>query len=165
MENEFQTFEVSIRPADEKDVTLIMDFIKSTAEFEKLSDSVIATEEDLNKSLFGEKPYAEVVIAEIGNIPAGFAIYFHNFVAYVGKPGLYIENIYVNPAYRGLGVGEVLMKYCASIAKERGCGTMDWCVLNWNPAKKFYEHLGAKIQSEWLVYNLDEKGICELVKK
>ena len=164
MDNESQNSEVNIRYADEKDIPLIMDFIKAIAEFEKLSDTVIATEEDLKNSLFGEKPYAEVAIAEIDGSSAGFVIYFHNFAAYVGKPGLYIENIYVDPTYRGLGVGDALMKYCAGIAKERECGTMDWCVLDWNPARKFYERLGAKAQSEWVVYSLDEKGIDELVE-
>ncbi|MEL4304442.1 GNAT family N-acetyltransferase [Methanococcoides sp. LMO-2] len=164
MNNGPKDLEVNIRSTDETDIPLIMRFIKELADFEKLSDTVVATEEDLKRSLFGERPYAEAVIAEIDGSPAGFMIFFHNFTAYVGKPGIYIEGIYVDPAYRGSGVGEALMKYCAGIAKERGCGTMNWCVLDWNPARKFYERLGAKPESDWVVYTLDEKGISELVE-
>ncbi len=156
---------VSIRPTDEEDVPLIMEFIKAIADFEDLGDSVLASEEDIRKSLFGPKPFAEAAIAEVNKEPAGFVTYFHNFSSFVGKPGLYVEDIYVHPEYRKQGVGRSLMAYCARIARERGCGRMDWSVLNWNPARKFYENLGAEAHEEWIVYRLGEKEFLELAKK
>ncbi|TGC07505.1 GNAT family N-acetyltransferase [Methanolobus halotolerans] len=160
----FDKVKVTIRQTDERDVSLILGFIRAIAEFEHLSDSVMTTEEDLSKSLFGPRPYAEVAVAEVGNKSAGFVMFFHNFSSFAGKPGLYIEDIYVHPEYRGRGVGRSLMVYCARIAKERGCGRMDWSVLNWNPARKFYESLGAQAHEEWIIYRMGEKAFSELAE-
>ncbi|KGK97878.1 diamine acetyltransferase [Methanococcoides methylutens] len=164
MEQDLSIPPVIIRPATEIDTAQIMIFIRSLAEFEKLAHTLTATEDDMKTSLFGKEPCVEAVIAEINNNPAGLALYFHNFAAYIGKRGLYIEAIYVDSKYRGLGVGEALLKHCAKIAKERDCGTMDWVVLDWNPARKFYEKMGAKAEDEWVVHTLDAKGIDELAE-
>lgn len=153
---------LSIRQTDEKDVPLIMGFIRAIAEFEHLSDSVMATEEDIRMALFGPRPYAEAAIAEVEGEPAGFVTFYHNFSSFMGKPGLYVEDIYVHPEYRGHGVGRALMAYCARVAKERGCVRMDWSVLTWNPARKFYEGLGAKADEEWMIYRLKGKSFLEL---
>ncbi|MDW7732729.1 MAG: GNAT family N-acetyltransferase [Methanolobus sp.] len=155
---------LTIRQADEKDVPLIMGFIRAIADFENLSDSVIATEEDISVAFFGPRPYAEAAIAEIGEKSAGFVTFYHNFSSFMGKPGLYVEDIYVHPEYRGHGVGRSLMAYCARIAKERGCGKMDWSVLTWNPARKFYESLGAEADEEWIIYRLKGKAFSELAE-
>lgn len=153
---------LTIRQTDEKDVPLIMEFIRAIAEFEHLSDSVTATEENIRVAFFGPRPYAEAAIAEFEGEPAGFVTFFHNFSSFMGKPGLYVEDIYVDPEYRGHGIGRALMAYCARIAKERDCGKMDWSVLTWNPARKFYENLGAEADEEWIIYRLKGKSFLEL---
>lgn len=162
MDGSSGNLKIDIRPATEFDVPLLLDFIKGIADFEGLADHVKATEESLKHSLFAERPYAEAVIADVDNEPAGFLIFFHNFSSFVGKPGIYIEDIYVHPEYRKIGVGKALMVYCGKLAKERNCGRLEWSVLEWNPARKFYEKLGGKYQDEWLIYRLDEIGIDEL---
>ena len=156
---------ISIRETSETDVPLIRDFIRGIADFEGLIDSVIATEDDLKRSLFGERKYAEAIIAETEESPAGFLIFFHNFSSFIGKPGIYIEDIYVHPEFRGKGVGRALMTYCSKIARERNCVRVDWNVLGWNPARKFYEHIGGKHLDEWLPYRLEEKGIEKLAEE
>ncbi|WP_094228998.1 GNAT family N-acetyltransferase [Methanolobus psychrotolerans] len=165
MENIPKVSEINIRKTTEQDISLIMNFVRSLAEFEGLSELVRSTENSLQEALFGKKPYAEVIIAEVDNEPAGFIMYFHSFSSFAGKPGLYIEDIFVYPKFRGLGVGKALMVRCGQIAKERGCGKVEWSVLDWNPARKFYEHFGGELQKEWLIYRLDEKGIRELAEK
>ncbi|NPE30055.1 GNAT family N-acetyltransferase [Methanococcoides sp. SA1] len=164
MEQDFSTPIIVIRPATEGDTDQIMIFIRSLAEFEKLDHTLTATKDDLINSLFGKNPCVEAGIAEINNNPVGLALYFNNFAAYVGKRGLYIEAIYVDSKYRGSGVGEALIKHCAKVAKERDCGTMNWVVIDWNPARKFYEKMGAKAEEEWVVHTLDAKGIDEIVE-
>ncbi|WP_406657091.1 GNAT family N-acetyltransferase [Methanolobus sp. ZRKC2] len=153
---------ISIRQTDEKDVPLILEFIRLIAEFEHLSDNVMASEDSIRVAFFGPRPYAEAAVAEAGDKPAGFVTFFHNFSSFMGKPSLYVEDIYVHPEYRGMGVVKALMSYCARIAKERDCGRMDWSVLDWNPARKFYESLGAKADGKWITYRLGKKGIFEL---
>jgi GNAT superfamily N-acetyltransferase len=143
-----------IRKADENDIPSIQKFIVKLAEFEKLSDQVIATEQNLRENIFGKKPYAEIIIAEIDKRAVGFALFFHNYSAFLGKPGLYIEDLYVNPEYRGEGVGKMLIAHCAKIAKERDCGRLEWSVLKWNPARRLYDKLNAKAMEEWLLYRL-----------
>lgn len=165
MENDQKENKITVRQTSKEDIPLIMDFVRSLAEFEGLSDKVLSTEDKLREALFGKRPYAETIIAEVDDKPAGFIIFFHNFSSFVGKPGLYIEDIFVYPEYRGLGVGRELMVRCGQIAKERNCGRMEWSVLDWNPARKFYEHFGGQLQKEWLLYRLDEKGIKELAEK
>jgi GNAT superfamily N-acetyltransferase len=122
----------------------------------------MATEDLLNESLFGERPYAEVILAEIDKEPVGFALFFFNFSTFLGQPGLYIEDLYVKPEFRSRGIGKELLKHCATITKERNCGRMEWWVLKWNPARKFYENLGANAMDEWVVYRLTGKPLEKL---
>ncbi|MEZ5333901.1 MAG: GNAT family N-acetyltransferase [Methanolobus sp.] len=165
MENKIQEHNIKVRHTDEKDIPLIMNFVRSLAEFEGLTDHVLSTEEDIAKALFGKRIYAEAIVAELDDRPAGFIIFFHNFSSFAGKPGLFIEDIFVYPEFRRQGVGRVLMLRCAEIAKERDCGRMEWNVLDWNPARKFYERFGGELQEEWLLYRLDREGIEKLAEK
>ncbi len=156
---------IIIRQANERDIPIIMDFVRSLAEFEGLEEQVLSTEGNLYTALFGKRPYAEAIIVELDDKPAGFIILFHTFSSFVGKPGLYIEDIFVYPKFRGMGIGKALMLRCGQIAEERNCGRIEWSMLEWNPAKEFYEHFGAEVQKEWVLYRLDEKGIKELAGK
>ncbi len=156
--------EIRFREASKEDVKLILAFIRELAEYEKLSNEVIATEEILERSLFGKRSYAEVVFAMVDSKEAGFAIFFHNFSTFVGKPGLYLEDLYVKPEYRKLGIGKALMKYCTQKAIERDCGRMEWWVLNWNPARKFYEQMGAEPMDEWVTYRLTSDKLCGIAE-
>ncbi|MBP1908985.1 GNAT family N-acetyltransferase [Methanolobus bombayensis] len=156
---------ISVRTTTIDDIPLIMELVKALAEFEGLADHVLAAEESLKEGLFGRKKYAEAIVAEIDEEAAGFIVFFHNFSTFVGKPGLYIEDIFVYPEHRGKGVGKALMSHCGKIARERNCGRIEWSVLDWNPARKFYEHMGGEHQKEWLMYRLDEKGIEEIAGK
>jgi GNAT superfamily N-acetyltransferase len=145
--------EISI--ATEDDVPLILSFIKELAEYENLSHEVYATEDLLREYLFGERRGAEVVIGHHGEDPAGFALFFHNFSTFLGRPGIYLEDLYVTPELRGKGVGRALLTYLAKLAKERNCGRLEWSVLDWNePAIKLYESIGAVPMDEWTVYRL-----------
>ena len=145
---------LNIRIAEEKDISLIFNFIKDLAEYEKLSDTVIANEETIFNSIFVKKS-AEVVIAEYDGTPVGFAVFFHNFSTFIGKPGLYLEDLFVKPEFRGKGFGKALLVYLAKLAVERDCGRFEWSVLNWNtPAIEFYKSLGAKPMDEWTVFRL-----------
>ncbi len=146
---------LTIRQAVEQDVPLILDFIRQLAVYEKLEDRVVATESDLASALFGPRPYAEVIIAEHDGRPAGFALFFHNFSTFLGKPGIYLEDLFVLPAERGRGTGKALLIELARIAASRDCGRIEWSVLNWNePAIGFYRSLGAEPMDEWTVYRL-----------
>jgi GNAT superfamily N-acetyltransferase len=151
---------LKIRNTTKEDVPLILQFIKEIAEYEKLSHEVITTEKVLMESLFGEKKSAEVVIGELEGKPVGYAIFFHNFSTFLGKKGLYLEDLFVKPEYRGKGFGKKLLLHLVKIAKDRKCGRMEWSVLDWNkPAIEFYESLGAKPMNGWTVYRLDEDNI------
>jgi GNAT superfamily N-acetyltransferase len=154
-----------IRNADVEDVPLLLNFVKGIAEFEHLSHMVSATEESLTKAFFGDRPYAEALIAELDAEPVGFVVFFHNFSTFVGKPGLYLEDLYVLPGHRGKGIGAALFKKCIQIARERDCGRMEWSALQWNPARKFYESFGAQLLDDWVIYRLDEKMISDLCSK
>lgn len=156
---------ISYRKADKKDVPLIHSFIRELAKYEKLEHEVLATNELLEKSLFGKHPYAEVVLAEADGKEAGFVLFFHNYSTFLAKPGIYIEDLYVRPQYRGKGLGKGLLSYIASLAVERGCGRVEWWVLNWNPARKFYDNLGAEAMNEWVVYRLTGDKLHELAAK
>jgi GNAT superfamily N-acetyltransferase len=146
---------VSIRTANERDVPLILDLIKGLAEYERLASEVTATEATLHESLFGPSPGAEVIIAEADGQPAGFALFFHNFSTFVGKRGIYLEDLFVKPAWRGKGVGRQLLARLAQLAVERNCGRLEWAVLDWNePAIHFYRGLGAKPMHDWTVFRL-----------
>jgi GNAT superfamily N-acetyltransferase len=152
-----------IRPASEADVPLILGFIRELAEYEKLLHEVKATEADLKQQLFGARPHAECVIAELGGKPAGFALFFHNFSTFLAKPGLYLEDLYVRPELRSKGVGRALLAHLASLALRRGCGRFEWSVLDWNaPAIKFYQGLGAQMMETWKINRLSGRALEKL---
>jgi GNAT superfamily N-acetyltransferase len=144
-----------IRAAERSDVPLIADLIRGLARYERLEDEVTMTEEKLIDSLFGERRYAETLIAEEDGKPVGFALFFHNYSTFLAQPGIYLEDLFVLPEHRGGGTGRALLERLAQIAVERGCGRMEWAVLNWNKdAIRFYERLGARPNSDWTVYRL-----------
>lgn len=152
-----------IRSADEKDVELILWFIRGLADYEKLSDEVVATVEGLRKHLFGPVPRAEVLIGEYRDEPVGFALFFHNFSTFVGKPGIYLEDLFVVPEMRGRGFGRTLLVKLARLAVERDCGRLEWAVLDWNqPAIEFYESLGARLMKEWIINRLAGERLLAL---
>ena len=148
---------ILIRESTVDDIPLIFDFIQELAEYEKLSDEVTATKEILRDSLFGQNKYAEVLIAEFEGKPAGQVLFFHNFSTFKGRPGIYIEDIYVKPQFRGRGIGKALFNNIKELAKKRNCGRVEWVVLNWNKsAINFYEKIGAKPMNDWTTYRLSE---------
>src|SRR5213593_2879230 len=154
-----------IRPARVEDVPIILQLIRDLATYERAPDEVTATEEQLVDVLFGERPAAEVLLAFEGKSPVGFAVFFHNFSTWLGRPGLYLEDLFVKPEKRGKGYGYALLVDLAKIACDRGCGRMEWAVLDWNdPAIQFYRKLGAKPMEEWTVFRLTRDGIAELAK-
>jgi GNAT superfamily N-acetyltransferase len=155
--------EPEIRVATEEDVPLILRFIKELATYERLSHEVSVTEELLTDSLFGERRVAEALLGYLEDNPAGFAIFFHNFSTFLGKPGIYLEDLYVRPEFRGAGVGRALLVYLAKLTRERGCGRLEWSVLDWNePAIAFYKSIGASPVSGWTVYRVSGKALEEL---
>ncbi len=146
---------LTIRPGELPDVPLIAELIRGLARYEKLEHEVVLTEEKLTDSLFGERRYAETLIAEDGGTPVGFALFFHNYSTFLAQPGIYLEDLFVVPEQRGGGVGRALLERLAQIAVDRGCGRLEWAVLDWNTdAIRFYERLGAKPNAEWTVYRL-----------
>jgi len=146
---------IKIRKATEKDTPLIYSLIKGIAEYEKLSNKVTATEEKIRETLFGDKSYAEVIIAEYENEPVGQALFFHNYSTFLAQPGIYLEDLFVKPEFRNKGIGKELLKSLVEIAKERNCGRVEWMVLNWNkPAIDFYKSLGAVPMDKWTTYRL-----------
>ena len=158
--------EPEVRNATEDDVPLILSLIKDLAEYERLSHEVVATEEMLRDFLFGERPVAEVLIGEYGDEPAGFALFFHNFSTFLGRPGIYLEDLYVRPEFRGAGVGRALLVHIAGLAKERNCGRLEWSVLDWNePAIRFYRGIGASPVSGWTVFRLSGEALDNLVAR
>ena len=153
----------SIRSAVENDVPLILWFIKGLAEYEKLAHEVRATEKGLREYLFGKTAHAEVLIGEYRSKPVGFALFFHNFSTFLGKPGLYLEDLFVIPEMRGRGFGKVMLQHLAALAIERGCGRMEWAVLDWNePSIKFYESIGARAMKEWIINRLSGEELSTL---
>ena len=155
--------QIRIAPAEESQIPLILSFIRKLAEYERLSDKVVVDEAQLRKSLFGPHPAAEVAIAYLDEQPAGFAVYFHNFSTFAGRPGLYLEDLFVEPQLRGKGIGKSLLVYLARLAEERGCARVDWAVLDWNePAKRFYRKLGAEPMDDWTIYRLSGAGLKNL---
>jgi GNAT superfamily N-acetyltransferase len=158
-----KSFNFTIRPADMADVPIILQLIRDLATYERAPNEVTATERQLADVLFGEKPSAEVALAFEEDTPVGFAVFFHNFSTWLGRPGLYLEDLFVKPDVRGKGYGRALLVYLAKMARERGCGRMEWAVLNWNrPAIEFYDKLGAKPMDEWTVYRLTGDEINRL---
>ena len=154
---------LSIRPAAVDDVPLIAQLIRELAEYERLADAAIATEAGLREQLFGEHPAAEVLVAEADGAAAGFALFFHRFSTFLGKRGIYLEDLFVRPAFRGLGLGKHLMAALARIAVQRDCGRFEWSVLDWNePALGFYRRLGAVGMDEWTVQRLEGDALHAL---
>ena len=152
-----------IRAATLDDVPTILSLIRDLAEYERAPNEVVATEEGLREVLFGARPAAEVVLALEGKMPVGFAVFFHNFSTWLGRAGLYLEDLFVRPDARGKGYGRALLVHLARIAQERGCGRMEWAVLDWNePAIQFYRKLGAAPNEEWTVFRLTSEGITKL---
>ena len=152
-----------IRPAGVGDVPIILELIRDLATYERAPEKVTATEEQLVDVLFGERPVAEVLLAFEAESPVGFAVYFYNFSTWLGRPGLYLEDLFVKPEKRGKGYGRALLVELAKIAHERGCGRMEWAVLDWNePAIKFYRALGAQPMHEWTVFRLTRDEIASL---
>ncbi len=155
-----------IKHATVADVPLILQLIRELAEYERAPNDAVATEPQLREVLFGEKPAAEVLLAFEGGEPVGFAVYFFNFSTWLGRPGLYLEDLFVRPELRGKGYGRALLVRLAQIARDRGCGRMEWAVLDWNePAIGFYKKLGARPQDEWTVFRLTSDGISQLAEK
>lgn len=155
-----------IRPAAVNDVATIFSLIKELAEYERLSHEVMATEDDIRRSLFGERPFAEALVGEFEKKPIGFALFFYNFSTFVGKPGIYLEDLYVRPEFRSRGFGRRMLVYIARLALERNCGRFEWSVLDWNtPAIRTYDKLKAQPMRDWILYRLTGTALAELAKK
>ena len=154
---------IRIRSATRDDVAVVAELIRGLARYEKLEHEVVMTEDLLAAGLFGERPYAEVVLALDEDRPVGFALFFHNFSTFLGRPGIYLEDLFVVPEERGSGVGRALLEHLARLAVDRGCGRLEWAVLDWNrDAIAFYERLGARPNSEWTVYRLTGEALTTL---
>ncbi len=153
----------TIRPAAPTDAPLLLRLIRELAAYEKLAHEVTATVADLERSLSGPRPEAEALIAELDGEPVGFALYFHNYSTFLGRHGLYLEDLYVEPACRGRGVGEALLRRLAAVSVERGCGRFEWSVLDWNEsAAGFYRNLGARPMDDWTVWRVDGEALEQL---
>lgn len=155
--------DVTIRAATAADVPLILAFIRGLAEYERLLDQCQATEAALHGYLFGERPYAEVIIAEEGGVAGGFALFFHNFSTFLSRPGIYLEDLFVLPERRGHGLGKALLVRLAQLAVERGCGRLEWSVLDWNePSIGFYQRLGARMMDQWTTCRINGAALAAL---
>lgn len=155
--------DVQIERATERDVPLVLELIEALAEYEKLSHEVVATEERLRDTLFGPRRSAEAAIAYAGRDAVGFAVWFYNYSTFLARPGVYLEDLFVKPEWRGQGIGRRLLSYVASVAVAASAGRMEWAVLNWNePAIGFYKRLGARPMDEWTVYRLTGEGLRQL---
>jgi len=155
-----------LRFATAADVPLILELIRGLAEYERLAHEVVADEATLAANLFGDRRVAEVVIADHDGEPAGFALFFHNFSTFLGRPGIYLEDLFVRPERRGRGIGETLLAFLAKLAVERGCGRLEWSVLDWNePAIRFYERLGARPMEEWTIHRVTGEALATLAER
>jgi len=160
------TSNLMIRTGTEEDAPVIFSLIKELAEYEHLSHEVVASVDDIRETLFGERPFAETLIGEYQGLPISFALFFYNFSTFLGKPGIYLEDLYVQPEQRGKGFGSEMLAHIATLAKERNCGRFEWSVLNWNtPAIRTYEKLGAAPMKEWIVYRLSGEALDRLADK
>jgi GNAT superfamily N-acetyltransferase len=156
---------LAIRPAGPADLPLIAELIRALAEYEKLADKVRFDEATLGEKLFGPRPYAEVLIGEADGEPMSFALFFHNFSTFEGRPGIYLEDLFVRPEARGLGLGKALLAELARLAVERGCARLEWWVLDWNtPSIGFYRSLGARPMDEWTVMRVDGAALAALAR-
>lgn len=159
------TENVRIVPAEQKDIPLILTFIRKLAEYEKLLDRVVADESSLRNALFGARPAAEVILAYIDEQAVGFAIYFQTFSTFMARSGIYLEDLFIEPGYRSRGVGTALLIYLAQLTVQRGCARLSWAVLDWNqPAIKFYRKLGAVPLDEWTVFELSGAALDRLAR-
>jgi GNAT superfamily N-acetyltransferase len=157
---------ITIRPATEQDVRAILEFIRSLAEYERLGHEVVATEDGLRRTLFGPRAYAEVVFACVDDEPVGFALFFHNYSTFLGKPGIYLEDLFVRPEARGRGIGKRLFAWLANTTVQRDCGRMEWAVLDWNePSIGFYKSLGAVPKHEWQIFRLTGEPLATLASQ
>ncbi len=155
-----------LRFAGEGDTGRVLAFIRELAAYERLAHEVVADEETLRKNLFGARPFAEVVLAELEGETVGFALFFHNFSTFLGRPGIYLEDLFVRPEHRGRGIGTVLLAFLARLAVERGCGRLDWAVLDWNrSAMEFYRGLGARSLDDWKIFRLDGKALESVARR
>lgn len=155
----------TIRPGTSQDISAILGLIRELAEYEKLEHLVVATEESLRATLFGERSYAEVALACEGDQPVGLALFFHNYSTFLSKPGLYLEDLFIQPHVRGKGYGKALIKHLAKIAVERGCGRFEWWVLDWNePSIQFYKSLGAIPMDEWTTFRVTGENLEKLAQ-
>ena len=155
----------TIRPCVETDAQAIAALVQELAVYEKLESFARATAEDFRRHLFGPRPAAEAILAEVGGEPVGFALFFTTFSTFRGQPGLYLEDLFVRPAHRGRGIGKALLASLGRIAVDRGCGRIEWAVLNWNePAIGFYQAVGARPMDGWTVYRLEDKGLERLAR-
>jgi GNAT superfamily N-acetyltransferase len=158
--------EFCVRPAAEHEVGVILGFIRELAEYEHLAHEVVATEDELRASLFGTRRYAEVVFGCLNGVPVGFALFFHSYSTFLGRPGLYLEDLYVRPTARGRRVGLRLLVWLAQTALERGCGRLEWAVLDWNePAIGFYLKLGAVVKDEWKIFRVTGTALARLAAR
>lgn len=154
---------LSIRPANRVDLPLIAQFIRDLADYERLAHEVRFDEAELGERLFGARPYAEVLIGEVDGVAEGFALFFHNFSTFEGKPGIYLEDLFVRPEARGAGLGKAFLQRLAQLAVERDCARLEWWVLDWNePAIRFYKALGAKPMDEWTTFRVDGDALTAL---
>jgi GNAT superfamily N-acetyltransferase len=154
---------IAIRAATAADLDLIIGFIRALADYEQLTDAVVLDRVTLGGHLFGEKPMAEVLIGEIDGMPRGFALFFHNFSTFEGKPGIYLEDLFVDPAARGAGLGKALLARLAQLALTRGCARLEWSVLDWNaPSIAFYKSLGARSMDDWTINRVDGAALVGL---
>lgn len=157
---------LAIRMGERADVPLIAELIRGLARYERLEHEVVMTPERVERTLFGPRPYAEVLIAEDGGEPVGFALFFHNYSTFLAQPGIYLEDLFVRETHRGKGIGKALLAKLAAIAVERDCGRLEWAVLDWNKdAIGFYERLGARPNSEWTVYRLTGDALAGLARQ
>jgi GNAT superfamily N-acetyltransferase len=156
----------TIRAAHRGDVPTILRFIQALAEYERLSHEVVATEESLAQTLFGPRPEAEVVLIEVEGVAAGFALFFHNYSTFLSRRGLYLEDLFVLPEFRGRGLGKALLLHLAKIAVERNCGRFEWTALEWNtPAIRFYESLGASLKADWRIFRVTGEGLTAMARR
>jgi GNAT superfamily N-acetyltransferase len=163
--SDFSERDYRIRPATPRDLGELLAMIRELAEFERLTHLLVASEEDFHESLFGEKPAAEALIGEVGGAAAGYAIYFTTFSTFVGRPGIWLEDLYVRPVHRGMGLGKALLKAVGAIAHERGAGRYEWTVLDWNwNAIELYERAGGEILPEWRIVRMDRERLRNLVE-
>lgn len=161
-----QATAIEITPASPADAPLLLAMIKELAEYEKLAHEVSATAAGLHQSLFGERNSAAAIVARVNGKPVGFALYFHNFSTFLGKHGLYLEDLFVTPAHRGSGVGKSLLAYLAKLAISRDCGRFEWQVLDWNePAREFYESFGAEANPAWVNYRISGEALRALAER